>query len=323
MMKLTKIDSSVFKRLMDIYNQAPEHIDLDPFIVMGIEMQLMQSPQWVVHDDLWQGFAIMYQKGSKITFNPWMFGGLPVCIPGADLHQQLLERAISICQAQYQLASNIWGEVPFQRLVVVPNHNSFLEYELLKGHGFIHDYDYCDMTLDLEEDLPKRHVMTLSKNCQMTPLKELPLSEIKQLYHRCFAASDATFYKRQTTEEKVEFFSYLNYDLAIQSDASFGMICDGRLIAFIMCVQMESSSNITCMCVEPTLWHQGFGTFMLAQVEAKLKKQGIACIDLGTEAHMKAFELYRSFGFHVIGTSSYYHYDMVSNSRSNEVGEGD
>lgn len=313
MMQISKIDQWVFLRIMDTYYQMPQHIELDSVLYQGIESQLLASPQWVVHDNRFDGFIIVYEKHSKITLNPWIFGGLPVCKEGYELTERLFDETMTYIRDKHQERIDSGYSDPMTRVVMILNHNSLKHYDFMKAHQFLHDYDYCDMRLDIDDiyknDIP---TITLSKACLIKPLKEILITEIKQLYHRCFSSSDAIFYKRQTTKEKVEFFSFLNYDLAIQSQASFGIICQGRLIAYCMTVEFERSCNITCMCVDPEFWHTGFGSFMLKEVISRVKEMGIKFIELGTEAQMKAFKLYRKFGFHVIGTSNYYHYDLES-----------
>jgi len=303
-LEISKINEETYGQIMETYaSVCPEFVaNLEAVAVEEIYRVLTKKSQIVIHDSLWNGFLILFQKDERATINPWIFSGIPVTAEAnVELKNELLRTTLQYCKSN-----------GIKSLISVQNHNTLKDHNLFVDSGFIYDYDYCDMELELNKvdlDARIRHQKTLSTHTEIKNINDTSLAEIKQVYHQSFQASDAKFYQEQTMEEKVDFFNFLGYFKALDEPCSICVYDDDQLVGFTFLIESDEddSRHISCMCVSPEYFGRGFGALMLDDIIINLKKQQVKKIILGTETQMKAFKLYQSRGFMVTGTSSYYH----------------
>ncbi|MDA3846521.1 MAG: GNAT family N-acetyltransferase [Vallitaleaceae bacterium] len=303
-MKISVINPYTYGRIIDLYNSIipRDDVALEEELIDDIYRVLTKQEQMVIHDDHWAGFIILFQKGEKVTVNPWVFGGMPITAKSKVLlKSELLTQAIDYCKTH-----------GIKKIISVQNRNALKDHNLFIDNGFTYDYDYCDMELkltDINLSSPEAHGSRLSPKTKILNINDAKLIDLKQLYHMAFQASDAWFYKDQTADEKRAFFDFLGYAEALDEPGSICVYHEEQLIGFTFVIGTDEPDvkHFSCMCVSPDFRGKGFGRIMLDEIIVELKKQHVKKIALGTEAQMQAFALYQSRGFKVTGTSSYYH----------------
>ena len=62
----------------------------------------------------------------------------------------------------------------------------------------------------------------------------------------------------------------------------------------------ERNCYISCMCVHPDFQGRGLGKMILQIIQKRAAAQGNKTITLGTEMGMRAFQLYKKYGFVVV-----------------------
>jgi|LGVF01.2.fsa_nt_gb ribosomal protein S18 acetylase RimI-like enzyme len=275
------ITKDVLKQIKKCYQTyKPEaFIDMDETIFKQLSVAL-NNQGYVIHNEEFTGFLVVYPYDMNIALNPWFLNGFPI---GED-SELLLQEALEFFEAS-----------KFGRVEIIGD-KSYLEEKLIP---LDYVYDYCDLVKVLFQENPVE--------MSFTPLMLCDESELKDVYHRAFSASDAKFYKYQSEEEQQDFWKHLNYNKAVKDDCSIALIIDGVLVGFIMTYpDGRKNRHVSCMCVLPEYSKNGYGTMILKQVFYLASLNGDESISLGTEKTMKAYDLYIKNGFSIKQTKSYY-----------------
>lgn len=132
------------------------------------------------------------------------------------------------------------------------------------------------------------------------PTKE----ELYPLFTECFETGDAEFYHKLPYSERETYFNeQLGFPEVLSHPASQVVYYEDQLVGFALCMDyLKDNIHISCMCVLPEFQSKGIGRLMLEYIESWSTLNDIATITLGTESKMKAFQLYKDFGFKVTET---------------------
>lgn len=156
----------------------------------------------------------------------------------------------------------------------------------------------CDLAQVAEVDTAVPPDLTIK------PLIEARVEEIYRCYVAAFSQGDAEFFFCQDKTEKRDFFNTLGLEKAIHEDASLILMQGSRLVGFAYVLPHgEKNCHISCMCVHPDFQGQGLGKLILQIIQKRAAAQGYKTITLGTETGMRAFQLYRKYGFEAVDSS--------------------
>lgn len=234
---------------------------------------------YIVYNELFTGFVIMFPYDNKLALNPWFLNGYPV----GDSASDLLKEAIEFYEASDFERIELIGEKDFLKSKEIP-----LPF----------CYDYVNMVKTIDE------VYKIDESFKHISEFDEPL--LKEIYNEAFQNSDAYFYKLQSEKGKHIFWKYLNYKKALLDPCSIAIVRDDKLVAYIFSNRSDNSRHIMCMCVLPSYQHQGLGLLLLKGLNNKSKDLNDFSITLGTELNMKAYLLYKKFGFVDKTIRSYY-----------------
>jgi ribosomal protein S18 acetylase RimI-like enzyme len=158
--------------------------------------------------------------------------------------------------------------------------------------------NYVEMVCDLLQ-LPTSDVVVPSE-LSVKPLADADVEEIYQCYVAAFSVGDAQFFYSQNETQKREFFDTLGRERALPEAASHILVQSSRLVSFAYVLPHgEGNCHISCMCVHPDFQGRGLGKLSLQIIQKRAAAQGYKTITLGTETEMRAFQLYRKYGFAV------------------------
>ncbi|MCK5731706.1 MAG: GNAT family N-acetyltransferase, partial [Tenericutes bacterium] len=62
----------------------------------------------------------------------------------------------------------------------------------------------------------------------------------------------------------------------------------------------DKNAHISCMCIKPKYQGRGFGRLMMEYVEDVARRDKLISMSLGTEDTMKAYQLYKKYGFKTV-----------------------
>jgi ribosomal protein S18 acetylase RimI-like enzyme len=153
----------------------------------------------------------------------------------------------------------------------------------------------CDLSQVAELDI------VVPPDLAVKPLADADVEEIYQCYVAAFSVGDAQFFYSQNETEKREFFDTLGRERALPEAASHILLQGSRLVSFAYVLPYgEGNCHISCMCVHPDFQGQGLGKLSLQIIQKRAAAQGYKTITLGTETGMRAFQLYRKYGFAIV-----------------------
>lgn len=159
--------------------------------------------------------------------------------------------------------------------------------------------NYVEMACDLSQ-LAGLNVV-VPPDLIVRPLAEAGVEEIYRCYVAAFSVGDAQFFYSQNETEKRAFFDTLGRERALPEAASHILRQGSRLVGFAYVLPYgEGNCHISCMCVHPDFQGQGLGKLSLQIIQKRAAAQGYKTITLGTETEMRAFQLYRKYGFVVV-----------------------
>jgi len=235
---------------------------------------------YVVHDRDFKGFLVILPYDRNIAFNPWFFNGYPI----GSYPEQLLVEGIKFFEQSVYNRVELIGDS---------------KYLNGKSIEMPFAYNYKDMIKLLKVPYEEKY--------EFFPVSQFELSDLQDIYHQAFSAGDAVFYQIQNQIEREEFWKYLNYDKAVKDPCSLVVVKDNKPIGFILiCEEGHLNRHISCMCILPKFQGLGYGKELLKAVLNRAFELGDETITLGTETTMKAYQLYRKFGFIDIKEKSYY-----------------
>lgn len=157
-------------------------------------------------------------------------------------------------------------------------------------------FEYVEMKYIIQKEelfLPARY--------SIEPINNYTEEELYDLYLEAFLQGDAQFFFTQDKDGRVDYYhSNLGLPEALEQSESHTITFDGELVGFLYCVEQGLSNiHISCMCVSPHYQGQGIGTIMLRYAANEAYRKGIKTMTLGTEMEMKAYSLYKGFGFSI------------------------
>lgn len=155
---------------------------------------------------------------------------------------------------------------------------------------------YVEMVCDLAQ--AAKIDIVVPSYLAVKPLADANVEKIYQCYVDAFSVGDAQFFYSQNETEKREFFDTLGRERALPEAASHILVQGSRLVGFAYVLPYgEGNCHISCMCVHPDFQGQGLGKLILQIIQKRAAAQGYKTITLGTETGMRAFQLYRKYGF--------------------------
>ncbi len=130
-------------------------------------------------------------------------------------------------------------------------------------------------------------------------IADIDEAEREKMYHNCFENGDAVFYKLQDNDEKARYYKEeLGLPDVLKQPESHAISKNGEFIGYLYAMQFgKENVHISCMCVNTGYQGQGYGRKMLEIAENISRKRGMKTLSLGTETKMKAYYLYRNYGF--------------------------
>lgn len=278
---ISTIDELILKKIIICYHDnLPEGFML---IDEGLKYRLKQAligKSYVVHDEDFCGFLIILPYDRNIAFNPWFFNGYPI----GSFPEKLLEEGY-----------NFFDQSNYNRVELIGD-SQYLDSKKIE---MPFAYNYKDMIKLLKVGYKEKY--------EFTHVHQFDLQVLQAIYHKSFLAGDAKFYQIQNSIERKEFWKYLNYDKAVEDPCSLVLVKDGKPIGFIfICPDGHLNRHISCMCILPEYQGLGYGVELLKAVLNRAYMLGDETITLGTETTMKAYQLYKKFGFIDIKEKSYY-----------------
>lgn len=158
-------------------------------------------------------------------------------------------------------------------------------------------FEYVEMKYNITKE-----ELNLPKGYSIENIKNYSEDELYELYLDAFLSGDAQFFFTQDEEGRVDYYhSNLGLPEALNRSESHAISYDGELVGFLYCIKFgEKNIHISCMCVNTKYQGQGIGKLMLRYACNEALKNDIETITLGTELKMKAYNLYKNFGFKIV-----------------------
>lgn len=155
---------------------------------------------------------------------------------------------------------------------------------------------YVEMVCDLSQVVVGE--TAVPPHLTVKPLADANVADIYRCYVAAFSEGDAAFFFSQNESEKRAFFDTLGRERALPENASHILRHGTRLVGFAYVLPHGAENcHISCMCVHPAYQGQGLGKLILQIIQKRASAQGYKTITLGTETEMRAFQLYRKYGF--------------------------
>lgn len=157
-------------------------------------------------------------------------------------------------------------------------------------------FEYVEMKYVIQKD-----ELVLENGYSIENIKNYSEEELYDLYLDAFLKGDAQFFFSQDSQGRVDYYnSNLGLPDALERTESHAVSYEGELVGFLYCIKHgEANIHISCMCVNPSYQGQGIGKIMLRYASNEGLRNGIESITLGTEIKMKAYQLYKNFGFKI------------------------
>ncbi|WP_240843167.1 GNAT family N-acetyltransferase [Acidaminobacter sp. JC074] len=251
---------------------------LNEDLLVSLKYALVDRAYLAYYED-GSGFVVLYPYDDNIALNPWFLGGYPI----GEGAEYLIDEAVIF-----------FNKTAYKRLEMIGPS----EYFENKNIPMDLSYQYVDLIKVIEKtDLPDEAFVSIS---------DIREEDLKAVYHDAFSGSDAKFYSFQSRLEKKEFWTCLHYELAVKEKSSTAIFKENELVGFVFSYDNEGHKHISCMCIKKKFQHQGYGTKILQHVLYYAYLEGYKYLTLGTEKTMKAYDLYKSFGFEIKNTKSYF-----------------
>lgn len=281
------------------YAARPAQVEQGNLTVAMIEDRfrrfLSENPTQIVsvHSDAGLvGLLVLYVRNpTTLELSPGsLLGGHPVIAPDNNEQEvggHLLEAAIA------------WArQVGFTKIeAITPLVAGEPGYQALyEAHGFTLRGQYVEMICRLPEPVPE--VSLPPAGFALKPLSQASPAELFQCYYEAFNTGDAQFFFDQDEQERREYFDTLGYEEALNEPASVILLQDQQLVGFAFVLPYGAANcHISCMCVAAEWRGRGLGELILHAIMHQAVQQGCQTITLGTDIHMRAYELYRKNGF--------------------------
>lgn len=148
----------------------------------------------------------------------------------------------------------------------------------------------------------KERPINLDNGYEIVNVNTFSQDELYELYLEAFLHGDAEFFFNQDKKVRNDYYNdELGLPEALKRKESHAITYNGELIGFLYCIQYgDKNIHISCMCVKPSFQGQGIGTLMLDFASNKALEEGMETISLGTELNMKAYQLYKKYGFEIV-----------------------
>ena len=169
---------------------------------------------------------------------------------------------------------------------------------LYRDCGFHIKLKYVEMSCNLQKY--KIPIVKEFEGIMISQIKSFDTDVLYQCYHNAFINGDAKFFMYQTEQERREYFDDLLIPHFLNEKASIAMLHNDQIVGFSYILKLQKNNDhISCMCIKPSYQGKGLGKFLLFKIMEILKHQGSKKVTLGTETEMRAYNLYKKYGFDI------------------------
>ena len=297
MVVVSALNDEVYRQVISSYERLKQKgaVTIDGDLYEDLYREFSSAELWLLHDDAWRGFLILLRSGDGLILNPYFFTGAPMVEDGCDtLANDLMVKALEIydasdCNRLYVTAMS----------VDIEPHNK----TLLERFGLAFDYSYVDMSCQLPKKVTKPKK---PDGISLKRVKDYTQEQLKTCFDEVYKDSDVAYYHHLSAKEKTSFYEDVCFDGVMDHLCSIALEKDGVLIGYVFVFDYDKQPYITNMCMRTAYRGQGYGSYMLQVLMFLAKEKGYRSIGLGTERKMKAFMLYKRFGFIIERRRNYY-----------------
>ena len=156
-------------------------------------------------------------------------------------------------------------------------------------------YNYVEMNYSVGSE----GRFKIPENVRFDDINKESQTNIYNLFIDCFNQGDAQFYKNLKPDNRKQFYQdELGFPNVLSHKGSHCLYFNDELIGFTYVVEYaEKNADFSCMCIKPKYQGQGFCRLMMEYVEDVARRDKLTSMTLGTEDTMKAYQLYKKYGF--------------------------